>query len=67
MSVEITPLAPPFAPLFAIEPPRDCPLCPRLVAVREELRAELPQWWNAPVPALVTGYRVITASTVPLG
>ena len=34
------------------EPPRDCPLCPRLVAVREEMRAAQPDWWNAPVPAL---------------
>ena len=33
------------------EAPRDCPLCPRLVAVRTELRAEHPSWWNAPVPA----------------
>jgi uracil-DNA glycosylase family 4 len=30
--------------------PRDCPLCPRLVAFREALRAEHPDWWNAPVP-----------------
>jgi uracil-DNA glycosylase family 4 len=33
------------------EAPRDCPLCPRLVAFREECRAEFPDWWNAPVPA----------------
>ena len=33
------------------EPPRDCPLCPRLVAFREELRGQHPDWWNAPVPA----------------
>lgn len=33
------------------EPPHDCPLCPRLVAFREELRLEHPGWWNAPVPA----------------
>lgn len=33
------------------EPPRDCPLCPRLVAFREGLRREHPGWWNAPVPA----------------
>jgi uracil-DNA glycosylase len=33
------------------EPPRDCPLCPRLEALREELRAAHPDWWNAPVPA----------------
>ncbi|QDZ08828.1 uracil-DNA glycosylase [Sphingomonas panacisoli] len=39
------------SPLPATEPPRDCPLCPRLVAFREELRAEHPDWWNAPVPA----------------
>ncbi len=33
------------------EPPHDCPLCPRLVSFRNELRAEHPDWWNAPVPA----------------
>jgi uracil-DNA glycosylase family 4 len=35
----------------AAEAPRDCPLCPRLVALREELRDRHPDWWNAPVPA----------------
>ena len=35
----------------ATEPPPDCPLCPRLVAFRHDLRAEHPGWWNAPVPA----------------
>ena len=40
------------SPLPAIEPPRDCPLCPRLVAFREALRIEYPGWWNAPVPVL---------------
>lgn len=39
------------APLSATEPPRDCPRCPRLVAVRNHLRVEHPDWWNAPVPA----------------
>jgi uracil-DNA glycosylase family 4 len=39
----------PTSPVAAIEPPRDCPLCPRLVAFREELRAKHPGWWNAPV------------------
>jgi uracil-DNA glycosylase family 4 len=39
-----------ISPAPAAEPPRDCPLCPRLVAFREELRAEHPDWWNAPVP-----------------
>ena len=39
------------SPLPDTEPPRDCPLCPRLVAFREECRLEHPGWWNAPVPA----------------
>lgn len=34
-----------------IEPPRDCPLCPRLVAFREAQRVAHPGWHNAPVPA----------------
>lgn len=34
------------------EPDHDCPLCPRLVALRGELRIEHHDWWNAPVPAL---------------
>lgn len=33
------------------EAPRDCPLCPRLVALRRACEAEHPDWWNAPVPA----------------
>lgn len=31
------------------DPPRDCPLCPRLVDYRERLRVEKPDWYNAPV------------------
>jgi uracil-DNA glycosylase family 4 len=31
-------------------PGRDCPLCPRLVAFRENWRAREPNWFNAPVP-----------------
>ena len=31
-------------------PGSDCPLCPRLVAFREEWRSREPQWHNAPVP-----------------
>jgi len=38
-------------PLSATEPPRDCPRCPRLVALRQELRTTHSDWWNAPVPA----------------
>jgi len=40
-----------LSPLPRAEAPRDCPLCPRLVAFRQECRAEHPDWWNAPVPA----------------
>ena len=39
------------SPIPSTEPPRNCPLCPRLVAFREELRIEHPDWWNAPVNA----------------
>ena len=40
-----------LSPLPEAEAPRDCPLCPRLVTLREELRTAYPDWWNAPVPA----------------
>ena len=40
---------PPIA-LKPTDPPLDCPRCPRLVAYREEQRAEHPDWFNAPVP-----------------
>lgn len=43
-------LVPP-SPVPSAEPPRDCPLCPRLAAFRDELRQEHPDWWNAPVRA----------------
>jgi uracil-DNA glycosylase family 4 len=39
------------SPVPEAEPPRDCPLCPRLAAHREQLRLAYPDWWNAPVPA----------------
>ena len=40
-----------LSPIPEAEAPRDCPLCPRLVAFRAQCRAEYPDWWNAPVPA----------------
>jgi len=40
-----------MSPIPEAEAPRDCPLCPRLVAFRQQMRAEHPDWWNAPVPA----------------
>ena len=42
---------PVVSPVPQAEPPRDCPLCPRLVAFREECRVEHPDWWNGPVSA----------------
>lgn len=33
------------------EPPRDCPICPRLVAYREANRAAHPDWFNGPAPS----------------
>ena len=32
-------------------PGRNCPLCPRLVGFRNELRGKFPLWHNAPVPS----------------
>ncbi len=40
---------PASAPLGPAEPGRNCPLCPRLVAFREEWREREPTWHNAPV------------------
>lgn len=40
-----------LSPVPDVEAPRDCPLCPRLVALRKECRARHPDWWNAPVPS----------------
>ena len=40
-----------LSPIPEAEAPRDCPLCPRLVALREQCRNAHPDWWNAPVPA----------------
>ena len=33
------------------EPPRDCPLCPRLVEYRAENRRAHPDWFNGPAPS----------------
>ena len=33
------------------EPPRDCPLCPRLVAYRRENQELYPDWFNGPAPS----------------
>ncbi|MGX1497716.1 uracil-DNA glycosylase [Roseibium aggregatum] len=36
---------------WPVDPPPDCPACPRLVALREELKVTYPDWHNAPVPS----------------
>jgi len=33
------------------EPPRDCPLCPRLVDYRRENQRQNPDWFNGPAPS----------------
>jgi uracil-DNA glycosylase family 4 len=33
------------------EPPRDCPLCPRLAAYRAANASAHPDWWNGPAPS----------------
>jgi uracil-DNA glycosylase family 4 len=52
------------------EPGRDCPLCPRLVAFREEWRAKEPSWHNAPVPTFLPpegaqGVRLLIVGLAP--
>jgi uracil-DNA glycosylase family 4 len=43
------------APGFLTEAPSDCPLCPRLVEYRHELRAAEPAWHNDPVESFGPG------------
>ena len=55
MEIDTLPDAPPRLPYPGYSPrpgdaPRDCPRCPRLAAMREDLRAKHIGWWNAPVP-----------------
>ncbi|MBK1660511.1 uracil-DNA glycosylase [Paracraurococcus ruber] len=38
-------------PAEPAQPPPDCPLCPRLAALRQANRAAFPDWHNAPVPS----------------
>jgi uracil-DNA glycosylase family 4 len=35
----------------APEPPKDCPLCPRLVAFRDDNKTTHPDWFNGAVPS----------------
>lgn len=48
------------------QPPRDCPLCPRLVAFRHRLRQEHPDWFDAPVPSFGdTAARLLVVGLAP--
>lgn len=39
--------------LAPVEPPRDCPLCPRLRSFVLQWRDREPEWFNAPVPTFL--------------
>jgi uracil-DNA glycosylase family 4 len=52
------------------EPPRDCPLCPRLHAFIAAWRAREPAWHNAPVPTFLppggaAGVRLLIVGLAP--
>ncbi|WP_153769605.1 uracil-DNA glycosylase [Labrenzia sp. CE80] len=48
------------------DPPLDCDLCPRLVAFREEMDAQHPDWFNAPVPSFTsTDPRLLIVGLAP--
>ncbi|HEY2356002.1 MAG TPA: uracil-DNA glycosylase [Phenylobacterium sp.] len=48
------------------EPPRDCPLCPRLVAYRAANAAANPDWFNGPAPSFgPNNARLLVAGLAP--
>ena len=48
------------------EPGRDCPLCPRLVAYREDNRRKEPTWFNGPAPSFGdSDARLLVAGLAP--
>jgi len=48
------------------EPPRDCPLCPRLVAYRRANAQAHPDWFNGPAPSWGDpGARLLVAGLAP--
>jgi uracil-DNA glycosylase family 4 len=57
-----------FAPLpdHTGSPDRNCPLCPRLVAFRQDNRKKQPDWFNSPVPAFgPTDARLLIVGLAP--
>ena len=51
--------------MIVVEPGRDCPLCPRLVAFRTAQREAHPTWHNAPVPTFGAGARLLVVGLAP--
>ena len=51
MSLESDGASVPVSLRSGLEPDRNCPLCPRLVAFRAANRQAEPNWFNAPVPS----------------
>jgi uracil-DNA glycosylase family 4 len=52
--------------MAAGEPGRDCPLCPRLAAFRNQWRSREPGWHNAPVPTFgEAGARLLIVGLAP--
>ena len=53
-------------PTTPSEPPRDCPLCPRLVEYRHENARQNPDWFNGPAPSFGdTDARLLVAGLAP--
>ncbi len=49
-----------------VNPPADCPLCPRLVGFLAECRAREPDWFNGPVPSFGdAGARLLIVGLAP--
>jgi uracil-DNA glycosylase family 4 len=56
--------------IASVEPPRDCPLCPRLKDFRDLWRDREPGWFNAPVPTFLPvngaeGVRLLIVGLAP--
>ena len=51
MRARPSPTDSPVLPTTPSEPPRDCPLCPRLVEYRRENQRQNPDWFNGPAPS----------------
>ncbi len=51
---------------YTPEPPRDCPICPRLVAYRADNRCAFPAWFNGPAPSFGDpGARLLVVGLAP--